>query len=120
MKKGNGFSLVETMAALFVLTIVVAGTIPVVTKLYEERAAAHEKARALNLLENELHRWLLIGKIKKHHDIKRGSVMYHVHSNGIDNGNALTVCIRWKASNERRYESCGSAKMNPALRSLNR
>ncbi|HET7579760.1 MAG TPA: type II secretion system protein [Bacillales bacterium] len=116
LKNRKGFSLVEVMAALTVLTITAAVSLPLLIHVYQDREAVHEELRAANLLQNHLKRWIVEGTAgaQNHQVLRHGGTTYRLTWNAEPELKAEKICITWYSSKERRKQKCGYAKMPAA------
>lgn len=108
MRNSKGFSLIEVLAALAVMTIVVATVVPSLIHVYRERATIQEKRQALEMLHNRTQKWLANeGDAAIYDDtVKKGVVTYSFTVKNHDSDGKLTLCVSWTGSNERGYHKC--------------
>lgn len=116
LKKSDGFTLIEVMAALAVLTITAATTIPLLTQVYRERISVSQEREALAILQNRIELWTTSGKssVPKNSVVHRSGTVYRMSWHLEDGKHTVKTCISWQGRNERRYEQCGYAK-TPAV-----
>lgn len=114
MKKNEGFSLYEVMAAVAVFSIVMTATVPLLIIVYRERITIDEEQQALEMLHNEIETWLLSRSVTlpENKTLRTRSTVFHVMTEK-SSSNTARFCISWDGSNERRYEQCGYVKPWP-------
>ncbi|MDN4525303.1 type II secretion system protein [Fictibacillus fluitans] len=99
-KKCNGFSLLETLLALSVLSIVIGAAVPVLYRIYHERFTLQQQREALELLAN---------KLSDENSFEDGTVTGETGEFRWESREGAP-CIAFTGKNKRIYSECGVTK----------
>ncbi|GGH79694.1 prepilin-type N-terminal cleavage/methylation domain-containing protein [Pullulanibacillus pueri] len=100
----KGFTLLETLIALVVITVCSSFLIPIYMHTLQERQAIVQEEEALSVLNNALNHW--ISDPSKHPSIVKQSGM-SFHLNWDIRGDDGKVCVMWQSQIKRGRELCG-------------
>ncbi|WP_161568274.1 type II secretion system protein [Anaerobacillus alkaliphilus] len=110
MNNSKGFSLIEVMTSLMILSLTSMAILPALNQVYEERMAILQEKQGINILEKMLTEWTYDGDFLYEEEINDLETMYRVSYTFADSGPDLKVCVTWQGRNQRLYERCASAK----------
>lgn len=105
----KGFTFVEVMFALVIVTVVVASTAPVLFIVLNERQTVSEQLTAYELLQNtfEEARAMNLNNISER-TIEKNGTEYSLYSQTTSELH-MQICVQWNGRNGRSYEECGVA-----------
>lgn len=109
MRKPNGYTLMEVVFSVLVLSIITATILPAFIKIYQERLTIREQHQAQTYLANIIQEWLFDQKSPEPNDyitINGTAYRQNIHLSH----NALKVCLNWNGQNERTYTICDYGK----------
>ncbi|MFK3937227.1 prepilin-type N-terminal cleavage/methylation domain-containing protein [Alkalihalobacillus sp. NPDC078783] len=98
--KRNGFTLIEVMISLVLLSIVTIFILPVLIKVYQERVVITQQEEAIYLLEE-----LALAFTHGDSPASFSHSLYHLEQNVVVDG-STQFCLKWEGANSRYYESC--------------
>lgn len=108
LRNYKGFTFVEIMFALVIITVTVASTAPVLFVILNERQTLAEQLTAYEILHNTfaetkaLHLQTIPEKT-----IAKNDTEYTLYSQTSDL--EMRICVQWNGRNGRTYEECGVA-----------
>lgn len=104
----NGFTFVEVMFALVILTLTIASTAPILLIVLNERQTVSEQLTAYEVLHNSIEEIRVSkGQASLPSTFERNGTQYTQYTAYFRNH--LHVCVQWKGRNKRIYEECGVA-----------
>ncbi|OIJ11305.1 hypothetical protein BKP37_15965 [Anaerobacillus alkalilacustris] len=109
MNNCKGFSLIEVMTSLMILSIMTIIILPTLATVYQERSSIQQEQRAIIILEKVITEWIYEGKIVHEMQITEMNTIFTISSEATGK-KELTACISWNAANNRSYERCESGK----------
>ncbi|WP_027724996.1 type II secretion system protein [Tuberibacillus calidus] len=107
-RKEDGFTLLETMAAIFVIVVCLTVMAPIATRVYMEREALSQAETALSVLNNALIEWSA-GREVRPAVIEQNQTSYHLLWQEAEPGK-MGLCVQWKSRTGRTQKLCGEIK----------
>lgn len=105
LKKSDGFSVIDTMAALGTMLILIAGITPIFFQIYLERMNIQSNFVALELLHNQLQAEFYNDDQSVIKPITRNHILYDFI---IEEENSFVkACVKWTNYSHRLNEKCG-------------
>lgn len=108
LKKCNGFSVIEVLGSFAIFLVLVSSVLPIMMKLYQERAAVDYKREALLLLHNEKESFLYDHIYSGNKEITTHRRRYEVTLQ--NEGELAQICVSWEAPWGKNGKVCGYAK----------
>ncbi|MEK4565611.1 competence type IV pilus minor pilin ComGE [Alkalihalobacillus sp. FSL R5-0424] len=98
--KCSGFTLIEVMISLVLLSIVTTFILPVLIKIHQERVVIKQQEEALYLLEDYA--------LAFTHGTAAASFNHSLYQfkNEVIADGSTQFCLTWEGANSRNYESC--------------
>ncbi|MGO4887139.1 prepilin-type N-terminal cleavage/methylation domain-containing protein [Anaerobacillus sp. MEB173] len=110
MRNCNGFTLIEVIASLSIVTVLMASCLPLFITVNNERVAIRENFYAFDLLYVSIQDWLIEERVHLYtQQVERNGTLYRITVQSEEMNNAF-ICIKWLGSNDRQYERCEYAK----------
>lgn len=110
MKNCKGFSLLEVIVALSILSIISTSSLSIIITVYKERIAIKESYHALELLQTQIQEWLFdAGDVVQDKVVEVNGTVYVIDME-FQSDSKTKFCVRWNGRNERVYERCEYAK----------
>ncbi|WNF37795.1 competence type IV pilus minor pilin ComGE [Bacillaceae bacterium IKA-2] len=109
MKNCKGFTLVEVMTSLLIVTVMISVLVPTLAIVYKERVSIRQEERALFHLERAITSWIYQDELNDGLVVGHENTQYTLAFMTIGN-HELKACISWISENERQYERCASGK----------
>jgi prepilin-type N-terminal cleavage/methylation domain-containing protein len=110
LKNCKGFTLVEVITALMVLTIMTLVLLPSLAKIYQERGAIHQEHVALHLLDKAITSWIYDNNTLIEENVVIEQNTTYTLTLLLNDDNYIRACINWIGANQRVYERCESGK----------
>ncbi|GGE46712.1 hypothetical protein GCM10011391_26950 [Pullulanibacillus camelliae] len=101
----QGFTLLETMAALSILMVCTSFIVPIYIHTLEERKEIKREETALTLMNQALNEWH-INHQKRPSVMKQSAQRFTLTWSELERGH-VRVCLRWQAKIKRRQPLCG-------------
>lgn len=102
----DGFTFIEVMFALVILTVTIASTAPVLYVVLNERQTVSEQLIAYEVLHNSIEEFRASkGQASLASSFERNGTQYEQYTTYLNRD--LHVCIHWEGRNKRVYEECG-------------
>lgn len=98
--KCNGFTLIEVMISLVLLSILATFILPVLIKIHQERVVIKQQEEALYLIED-----YALSFTHGHAPASFSHSLYQFKQEVIADG-STQFCLMWEGANLRDYESC--------------
>ncbi|WP_158211631.1 prepilin-type N-terminal cleavage/methylation domain-containing protein [Alkalihalobacterium alkalinitrilicum] len=108
MKRDKGFSMLEVIISIFILSVMMASLYPALIKIYEERATIRQESIANNAIYEGLQLWLFENQLPVLEFRKEDTLF--LWSVSQSNEREIRVCLTWSGRNGRDYKKCGYAK----------
>ncbi|WP_209123047.1 type II secretion system protein [Alkalihalobacillus sp. BA299] len=108
MKRDRGFSLLEVITSVFIVSIMSASLFPAMIKIYTEREAIREFRIANNNITEAIQVWLFEHTLPSGNFAERNTI-YQWSILTLNDGQ-VKFCLTWSSKNGRDYEQCGHAK----------
>ena len=108
LKNCDGFSVIEVLGAFAIFLVLVSSIVPIMMKLYQERAFIDYKREALILLHNEKESFLYDSFYPGEREVTTSKRRYEVT---LDNeGELAKICIGWEVAWGKHGKLCEYAK----------
>lgn len=103
--RNKGFTLIEVITAMMVISILTLFILPMLVQVYMERASIQEEQKVNILLKDAVQQWLHENKVPQ---VEEDST-YELETFEVEK-NQIKVCFSWKAKNNRSYIRCNYGK----------
>lgn len=105
----RGFTLIEVITSLLILTVITVFLLPTIATVYKERVSIRQEERALLHLDRAITSWIYEDQFKDGQKVEHENTTYTLAFMTTSN-QELKACISWVAQNERQYERCANGK----------
>ena len=107
MRSEHGFTLLETLTAVLVITVCLSFIVPAYIKIIQERESLKQEEEALSVLNQSLYHWIQNEKDQPS-IISQSGVQFHLVWQLLGEGH-IQICLDWSPPNKRSQRLCGEA-----------
>lgn len=109
LKSDDGFTLVEVITAMMIMSVITFTIVPLLVQVYKERVSIQESQKATFILTDLVQQWLHENITPHDNVILQDYPTITVDSSWVET-NQLKVCLHWTSKNERNYSRCKYGK----------